>query len=624
MKLRSLYAAAAACVLVCTSCKAGVVTAPEAERERERTRRASRTLTERDVDAVLRSVSVARQLEARRDIRVDHVGPREFRALLRDDEPAVDERGLSPRAAFLLGFDFVPPPAERARVAPTSQVLEEEIAGFYDRAEDRIVVPRLPIQNEHDEVEQRAILAHEAQHALQAQHFPAPPQPENDDQHLAQLALWEGDAMVAMGAYLGSEQGAPVGRTFRRIGDATREVSASRMTHGTTGRAVDRALPLVREELAFPYDEGMLFVTDLYRAGGYPLVNEAFARPPVSTMEVLHPQKFLAGIKPRPFAEPAVPPGLRSVTSGVLGELRTRVLLSRCNDRARATEAAAGWAGDRFLVVVDDKGRLSLGWATAWDSAEEAAEFEKTVTASADCFRDNELDEGGSAYSIGPTLSVSRRGEVVAVVRGAPSKDATLLASTLISAVRPALPAAPRSDRVIPPREELPEPRKGRVKRGRYVNEWLGLAGRVPHGMRSRAGGELDLEIEHPLLTAFGGLALSTRISSKEQDDRTFKEALSGIREALERGGIDGRVKLVRSGSTRTPLGRGTERLWVVDGTALELRMILVPVCAGTGSVVFIAGAAEPEGRALLDKWLKAFRWESVRDMDACRFLDPK
>ena len=67
----------------------------------------------------------------------------------------------------------------------------------------------------------------------------------------------------------------------------------------------------------------------------------------------VHPEEFLAGVATRVFAEPRPPAGLRTVTSGVLGELRTRVLLSRCLDRSVAEAAASGWAGDRFVVAAE-------------------------------------------------------------------------------------------------------------------------------------------------------------------------------------------------------------------------------------------------------------------------------
>jgi hypothetical protein len=167
----------------------------------------------------------------------------------------------------------------------------------------------------------------------------------------------------------------------------------------------------------------------------------------------------------------------------------------------------------------------------------------------------------------------------------------------------------------------LPELRPGRVERGRYKNDWFGISGRIPKGMRARIGKGLDLEIENKGRVIFGGLSVSTRISTKEQDDRTFKEALRGIRDALDESGVE---TLLRAGSRRTPLGRGTERLWSVEGTPFEIRMVQVPVCAGTGSVVFIAGYADGDGRTVLDDWVESFRWDDGRNVEACRFLDPK
>jgi hypothetical protein len=583
----------------------------------------ARTLTAQDIEAVLAAVPVARQLEIKRRIQIDRLEEKAFRRLLRDEhiEESTDE-GLTPDSALLMGFNFLPPPEKRAELASHAAALEEEIAGFYDIKADRIVVPLVPLKNEKDDLMQRAVLAHEVQHALQAQHFPPKPEAKSEDQALAHLALWEGDAVVAMGAYIGTDLGAPVGRTLRRIADATRDVSRDRLTHGKTGRSIDRTLPLFREQLAFPYEEGMLFVTDLYRAGGFPLIDQAFKAPPTTTMHVLHPAKYLAGERPRPFADAQLPNGFRVVAAGELGELRTRIFFTQCLDRAQAEAASAGWAGDRYTVAVDDERRLAVGWASAWDSPAEAEEFEKAARSAKPCFSANRLG-AEIDYAIGEEISVSRQNDVVVITRGAlassPAYERALLASAQPKPVNQPLSAAR-----IPPRETLPEPRPGKLEDDVYWNTWLGITGRVPKGMVAEVGGDLDFVVHRTQNGVYGGLGISTRVASDEQNEKTFREMYKGLRAAVDQhvGGLV--ISRIQTGDTKTALGAGVERVWAVENTPLRLRMVLIPVCAGTGSIVVAQLYADKKGKKVLDGWLESFRFTDGRALEACRYLDPK
>ncbi|HJX26585.1 MAG TPA: hypothetical protein VJ885_01630, partial [Thermoanaerobaculia bacterium] len=77
-------------------------------------------------------------------------------------------------------------------------------------------------------------------------------------------------------------------------------------------------------------------------------------------------------------------PGATQIAEGDLGELGIKILLREAlGDAARATAAAEGWGGDRFVVYALEKkdgveSRL-LAWITEWDSEADAAEMEKAV-----------------------------------------------------------------------------------------------------------------------------------------------------------------------------------------------------------------------------------------------------
>jgi hypothetical protein len=599
--------------------------APPAPREVKTSRAPAPTyrLQDGDVEEVIRAVSGARQLAATRPVAIERLARGRFVERLLAGEAEQTTAGLSEEAAFLLAFDLVPRPSKRGAIAPTTDVLTEQVLGFYDVSADKVFVLDAPATSKKALIEQRAVIAHEAQHALQAQHFAKFAAPASADEAMARLALIEGDAQVAMGAYLGAEQGAPVGRSLRRIAEITKQVPLSAVSHGEDNKHLDRALPITRRHLSFPYEEGMLLVSEVYRAGGFPLVDEMYRHPPRSTAEVLHPEKYLAGEVPRRVADPTPPRGYGVATVGTLGELDTEVLLSRCVDRATAARAAAGWAGDRYAVFTGPDKRLGVVWVSAWDTEEDAKELTDALDARPDCFRENGLGSGRGDYAITAEHTVERRGKLVAFVRGLPASAKPAEVRQLFALVGPEPTREPFTTRRPPAQVPLPEPAPGRLSGDVYSNPWLGIVGRVPPGMLAELGdATIDLKVTRPGVLVSGGVAISTRITSPEENARVFAEVQEPfVALAAEHGA---RVAVIQSGDVSTPLGAAIERTWRVEGTTVEIRMLLVPICAGTGSIVFIQAYADGYARTVLDGWLGSFRWMTNRNVRACDYLDPK
>src|SRR6185503_12973069 len=144
--------------------------------------------------------------------------------------------------------------------------------------------------------------------------------------------------------------------------------------------AYDRDAPgprYLREELRFPYVEGGLFVEHLFRHGGWRAVDAAYRRPPVSTEQILHPERYPgdAPLSLRIATQIAPGPRARRIYDDVLGERGIRAMLRQQGLPERdAADVAAGWDGDRACVW-DDEGRLSLAWTTAWDTPADARAF---------------------------------------------------------------------------------------------------------------------------------------------------------------------------------------------------------------------------------------------------------
>lgn len=592
-------------------------------------------MSDAELHALVGTVAAIRGLPERNPIPIQRLDAEAFTAMLRARERAAAAQAPAPSpvdegaAGFLLAFNLAPSPGSAGRVSTMSEVLAEQVIGFYERASRRVFVRSSGMLTEAGARKERAVLAHEVEHALQAQHFSiadfgALP---GEDARLAYLAILEGDAMVAMLAYMGAERGAPLRRVLRRMQDMTRDVPVEALLQNDGhSRALMQALPITRERLTFPYYGGMSFMADLYRAGGFPLMNTALARPPASTEHVLHPAKYLAGEPPLPVRAPDAPPGYRVVERERMGELQTRVILSGCLGHAAAARAAEGWGGDAFSVVAAPSGQVALLWSTRWDSAEDAAEFEQALAGSPACWGSGGAARAGSLHvlHVDGGYRVARSGARVVFARGLPEPllgqaTAALLAQPEEPAPPPA-PAPAAAGVMVPPARPIPKPSRGWVANNTFQSPWLGLTALLPNDLRASTqepNAELTLEREGAPIGGY--VALSDRVATPAWNDRTLYELGSAFARELE----EERLVLVSARDMLGALGPATERTWRIEGTPIEVRAVLVPICEETGSLVFVELYADPRGRQVLDHWLNTFRWMPGGRPPVCEALNP-
>lgn len=257
-----------------------------------------------------------------------------------------------------------------------------QVAAFYDAEAKRLVLPEdlaagiLPGAEEPPGLRTMMgdmVLAHELTHALQDQHFSLEnrlrPSSE-DDRTLAFHAVAEGDATVAGFAYL-----------FRGTDDKflaliNQTVQDSVRVARSTLTDVPEAIV---EELLFQYYGGVSFVSRLLRDKGWSGVNLLYGMPPLSTEQILHPEKFFdlpdpptgVGLK---NLSALFGPDWREIENNVLGELMIQVLFRRFLVEEEAKRIAEGWDGDRF-VAFQRNGEAAFVWATVWDSSRDAEEF---------------------------------------------------------------------------------------------------------------------------------------------------------------------------------------------------------------------------------------------------------
>src|SRR4051794_37997083 len=286
---------------------------------------------------------IARRVEALRDLRFDAV-PRPAavtpeqarRDGLEDLDRSYPEsrRRADEQVLKLLGL--IDPGVDLRDVS--ASVFSEGVAGYYDPRSKRLRTVSGAATGTR--VLSEMVLAHELTHALEDQRFGLglEQQGGSDDAALARLALVEGTATELMYAY------------------ARRHFTAEETLGGVLGSAFadTGSLPgFLQAQLVFPYTGGQAFVAALReRAGGrWTLVDLAErTRPPASTEQVMHPEKWVAVEPPAPVrtgAARALGGGWERAARGVLGEFQTRELLSRAGGGGSA-EAAAGWGGDRY------------------------------------------------------------------------------------------------------------------------------------------------------------------------------------------------------------------------------------------------------------------------------------
>ena len=258
-----------------------------------------------------------------------------------------------------------------------NELYSEQIAGFYDDEEKAMYV----VQGAGFGGYEKMTYAHEYTHFLQDQTYDL----ENglllndevceaDSERCAAVtALIEGDAVMT--EYLWFQNYA----TQKDYDDMMETYD------NYESPILDSAPPYMAADLYFPYDNGLAFVQQLFEEGGYAAVDEAYANVPVSTEQILHPERY-----PDDVPVTVDLPDLTEALGGnwylhdqnVMGEWYTFLILNKAyksdfrlpEDTAAA--AAEGWGGDAYAFYLNpDTDDVVFVMDVVWDTTEDANEF---------------------------------------------------------------------------------------------------------------------------------------------------------------------------------------------------------------------------------------------------------
>jgi hypothetical protein len=259
----------------------------------------------------------------------------------------------------LVALDLLPASANLRTLR--ARILEENVVGFYDERPGKKRLYAVSAERRLTPANQ-LILSHELRHALQDQyadlHAMLPDSVGDfDDRRLAFMSVLEGDATLVMERFL-----------VHRLTGGEKEDEVPPFSMPTP--PMPELPPVLRDQLLLPYFAGRDFAQSLQKKGGWDALKQAWSRPPESTEQVLHPEKYDAREAPRPVDVSYGPKGGRVINEGVLGEVLIRTFLGE----GVAEEAAAGWGGDRYRVW-DVSGKTLLVWRSVWDSPADAREF---------------------------------------------------------------------------------------------------------------------------------------------------------------------------------------------------------------------------------------------------------
>ena len=274
----------------------------------------------------------------------------------------------------LAALDFVP--RDYDLLGFLIDLYSAEVVGLYDDEADTLYVIEDAGQIDAGDFDilARVTYAHEYVHGLQDEHFDldafADNEALNDDEFLARLSLVEGDASLAMNRYL-----------FDQL-DFLSDEDLELLEGEPAEDPVESAPSIIRETFDFPYTYGLDFVFVLQQ-GGWEAVDAAFADPPQSTEQILHPEKYFSRDEPQVVSLPPLTDtlgsGWRHIDTETLGEFQTAVYLAQQIDRATADIAAQGWDGDQYALYARDGDDLMV-YQSVWDSPEDRREFVAAYT----------------------------------------------------------------------------------------------------------------------------------------------------------------------------------------------------------------------------------------------------
>lgn len=365
----------------------------------------------RAIEETLKDVALVRKLPVKSPVKSFSLGRdallEKMKKKMREEIPpgVVELQGEGMRALGLIPLDY-------DLESGFLKLASARVAGFYDPDERAMYLIDDLSKAQEDET-----LPHELVHALQDQAFSIgwmlDYKPGKADYLAAIQHLVEGDATLA-GLLI------TYGSDFQIDVDAMRTAFFVSTAMSPAGAETP---PLIVSSLISPYTDGFAFAKALHEEGGWAAVDAAFKQLPETTEQMLHIDKYRSKEVAAPV--PTIPLSTLGPTFSIgldetNGELGLRILLEQWTALAPAAKAAAGWGGDRLLVLQtkDSPKSYAVALYTRMDTAADALEVAKILQ-----------DKFGPKCAVRPDLGPltwTRRDKDVVLVAGPYTKGNTV------------------------------------------------------------------------------------------------------------------------------------------------------------------------------------------------------
>ncbi|CAN5208795.1 hypothetical protein BH09SUM1_BH09SUM1_07780 [soil metagenome] len=304
-----------------------------------------------------------------------------LRKLLGDElkEPGAQESMI---AMKLLGLI----PADEDVPKLMQSLLEGQVGGLYNPADKELYVsgafdPSGFIGG--------VILSHEITHALQDHeyHLGEYLLDEKDlDRQKAKQCIVEGDATVTMIDW-GSDNFTAA--ALFSIGEA----------FDAQAQDLEKVPPALLQDMIFSYMGGAQFLNAVRAKHPNDWGAMVFKDPPLSTEQILHPEKYLATKRDNPAnvtLKEVADPAYKEIFRNTVGEWMIRLVVTPLDKYPvlgmftldpilkyqPSVDAAAGWSGDQFVLLesASNAAEHAISWKTSWESEADAQQFATAFT----------------------------------------------------------------------------------------------------------------------------------------------------------------------------------------------------------------------------------------------------
>lgn len=258
------------------------------------------------------------------------------------------------------------------------ELYSEQIAGFYDNETKEIYV----VQGADFGGSEKLTYSHEFTHVLQDQTYGLDEgldyneeACERDSERCAAIqSLIEGDATLTELLW------------FQNHASRKDYLDLMESLDGFESPVFDSAPDFISADLYFPYEKGLGFVQSLYEEGGFEAVDGAYQNLPLSTEQILHPERYpedLPQLVTLPDLSEQLGEGWEVFDENVMGEWYTFLILNKAYDESHrlpeneAQSAAEGWGGDAYAFYLNQNtAGVVFILDTVWDTPQDAVEFE--------------------------------------------------------------------------------------------------------------------------------------------------------------------------------------------------------------------------------------------------------